>query len=69
MTDKLTIEGPAGTLEARYDPADGTPTIQAVLCHPHPQYGGSRPSGPFSSPRRWARCRFRHDQRKPPPTW
>lgn len=41
MTNSLTIDGPAGPLEARYDPASGEPAIQAVLCHPHPQYGGS----------------------------
>ncbi len=41
MTDFVTLDGPAGPLEARYDPAPGETVIQAVLCHPHPQYGGS----------------------------
>ena len=41
MTDNLAIDGPRGPLEARYDPPAGTPAAQAVLCHPHPQYGGS----------------------------
>ncbi len=41
MTENLSIDGPAGPLEARYEPASGEATIQAVLCHPHPQYGGS----------------------------
>lgn len=41
MTDNLALDGPAGPLEARYDAAAGTPGAQAVLCHPHPRYGGS----------------------------
>ena len=35
------INGPAGTLEARYEAAARSTAIQAVLCHPHPLYGGS----------------------------
>ncbi len=35
------IQGPAGQLEARLDQAPAEKTITAVLCHPHPQYGGS----------------------------
>lgn len=34
------LEGPAGPLEARLD-APGTPSGIALLCHPHPLYGGS----------------------------
>jgi hypothetical protein len=42
-TRTLTIPGPAGTLEALLDePAATTsPEAVAVVCHPHPQYGGT----------------------------
>ncbi len=37
---ELMVPGPAGAIEGRYDePEDASGTI--VLCHPHPQYGGS----------------------------
>jgi len=39
------IDGPAGALEARHDPAPEPRGGQAVLCHPHPQYGGSMADG------------------------
>lgn len=35
------IDGPAGNLEARFELATDPNNITAVLCHPHPQYGGS----------------------------
>ncbi len=35
------INGPAGPLEAALDCAPNEKTVTAVLCHPHPQYGGS----------------------------
>lgn len=35
----LTIEGPAGVLAARHDEPEAA--RQALLCHPHPQYGGN----------------------------
>lgn len=35
------IPGPAGSLEAGYVAAPEPAGAQAVLCHPHPQYGGS----------------------------
>jgi alpha/beta superfamily hydrolase len=35
------IDGPAGVLECRFDKSDTPKSISAVLCHPHPQYGGS----------------------------
>lgn len=49
MSASLTISGPAGNLEARLtDPRDGAalaaggaPRQLAILCHPHPLYGGS----------------------------
>lgn len=40
----MQIPGPTGTLEARLDEAQTRATDSpriAVLCHPHPQYGGS----------------------------
>lgn len=39
----LTIPGPAGTLEALLDvpSAIAEPESVAVICHPHPQYGGT----------------------------
>ncbi len=33
--------GPAGPLEATLDQAVNEKTITAILCHPHPAYGGS----------------------------
>src|SRR5262249_39589705 len=37
-----TISGPAGRLEALLEePEDGPPRMAAVLCHPHPLYGGT----------------------------
>ena len=40
----VTIQGPAGPLEARVDdpvPAGGLATAVGVVCHPHPLYGGT----------------------------
>ena len=37
----MEIPGPAGTLEAQLDLSQVTSSRYAVLCHPHPQYGGS----------------------------
>jgi len=41
--ETLTIEGPAGPLEARLEEPedDGVPGRAAVICHPHPLYGGT----------------------------
>ncbi len=40
--EKLEIDGPAGRLEALLDfPADGAATGSALVCHPHPQQGGT----------------------------
>ena len=36
------IEGPAGRLEALlWAPANATPPMAAVVCHPHPLFGGT----------------------------
>ena len=35
------IAGPAGALECAIDPPDGVPRGIAVVCHPHPQFGGT----------------------------
>lgn len=38
----LFIEGPAGQLEALLEkPKSGEPVAMAVICHPHPVYGGT----------------------------
>jgi alpha/beta superfamily hydrolase len=40
---RFLIDGPVGALEAQYTaaPASGDAESIAILCHPHPQYGGS----------------------------
>ncbi len=42
-TQRLRVPGPAGVIEIAIDlPADGTaPRGVAVICHPHPQHGGT----------------------------
>jgi uncharacterized protein len=36
------VPGPAGRLEALlWSPADGKPSLAAVVCHPHPLFGGT----------------------------
>jgi len=41
-SQKLTISGPAGQLEALLDvPAAAPPRGAVVVCHPHPQHGGT----------------------------
>jgi uncharacterized protein len=41
QTRREQIAGPAGQLECALDAAAGVPVGVAVLCHPHPQYGGT----------------------------
>ena len=42
VSEKLFIEGPAGRLESILDePRDGPVRGSAVVCHPHPQHGGT----------------------------
>ena len=41
-TQELSIAGPVGRLEALLDrAADAAPVAVAVVCHPHPQHGGT----------------------------
>lgn len=37
----MEIQGPAGSLQVQFDAAPATADKVALLCHPHPQYGGS----------------------------
>lgn len=40
--ESLFVNGPAGRLEALLEePDDGAPVEAALVCHPHPQYGGT----------------------------
>jgi len=42
QSQKLWLEGPVGRLQAILDsPDDGETTGAAVVCHPHPQHGGT----------------------------
>lgn len=42
LSEKLGIAGRAGRLEAIVDsPAEGAATAAVVVCHPHPQHGGT----------------------------
>lgn len=40
-TTKQTIDGPAGAIECAIDAPAGAPRGLAVVCHPHPQFGGT----------------------------
>jgi alpha/beta superfamily hydrolase len=39
--ESLFVPGPAGRLEALLEEPDATPTEAALVCHPHPQHGGT----------------------------
>jgi len=41
LFERLQIAGPAGQLEGILDGPSGEPTALAVICHPHPQFGGT----------------------------
>lgn len=41
QTVRQTIAGPAGLLDCAFDAPAGAPTGVAVICHPHPQHGGT----------------------------
>lgn len=38
---QVDIDGPAGRLEALLEEPAAPPTFAAVVCHPHPQFGGT----------------------------
>ena len=38
---EVTIPGPEGRLEARYNQGDGKAPPLALLLHPHPKFGGN----------------------------
>lgn len=40
-TTRQSIPGPAGTIECAIDAPAGTPHGTVVVCHPHPQFGGT----------------------------
>jgi len=40
-TQRQTIAGPSGAIECAVDAPTGTPRGVAVVCHPHPQHGGT----------------------------
>ncbi len=39
--DRLALEGPEGTLEAVLEGETDNPAMIAIVCHPHPQFGGT----------------------------
>jgi alpha/beta superfamily hydrolase len=41
QTQRQSIAGPSGTLECAIDAPAGTPRGLALVCHPHPQHGGT----------------------------
>jgi len=40
-TRRISVAGPAGDLQCAIDAPAGTPGGMALLCHPHPQHGGT----------------------------
>ena len=38
---EVTIPGPEGRLEARYNQGEGDSPPLAILLHPHPKFGGN----------------------------
>ncbi|MEL7448461.1 MAG: alpha/beta fold hydrolase [Pseudomonadota bacterium] len=39
--EAVSIAGPAGAIEASIEPGSDNPPAIAVVCHPHPQHGGT----------------------------
>lgn len=41
MAQRQTVNGPAGQLEAVVEAGSDSPPFLALVCHPHPQFGGT----------------------------
>jgi alpha/beta superfamily hydrolase len=41
LIESIMIPGPAGRLEALLEEPEFTPTVATLVCHPHPQHGGT----------------------------
>ena len=41
QSERILIEGPAGRLQAALEVPSGEPLFRAIVCHPHPQFGGT----------------------------
>jgi alpha/beta superfamily hydrolase len=41
QTERLMVDGPAGAIECALDRPAGEPVGVMVVCHPHPQHGGT----------------------------
>jgi alpha/beta superfamily hydrolase len=41
QTQHLSLPGPAGALECAFDAPSGSPRGMALVCHPHPLFGGT----------------------------
>ena len=41
QTERRTVQGPAGAIECAIDQPAGAPRGMALVCHPHPQHGGT----------------------------
>ncbi len=39
--EKVSLNGPAGTLEAVLEASGEAPSFMAIVCHPHPLFGGT----------------------------
>jgi alpha/beta superfamily hydrolase len=58
-TESLTFTGPAGTIEALMDAPAGDAIGMAVVCHPHPQHGGTMHNKVVHTvAREFARCGY-----------
>lgn len=59
-TLKQTVAGPAGDLVCAIDQPDGTARGLAVICHPHPQHGGTMDNKVVTTlARAFAQCGWR----------